>query len=117
MFKSSPIKASEPVFVSVSEWQGKQRFDIRHYYSTEVTDDETMRIDLRPGTKGINVPIEDASAVISAVLTVVEIANAAGRVGGISVGARVAVLAAAGLAGRLPGHQFRSPRPHQTHFL
>ena len=39
MFKSSPIQASEPVFVSVSEWQGKQRFDIRHYYSVEVTED------------------------------------------------------------------------------
>jgi hypothetical protein len=75
MFKSSPIQASEPVFVSVSEWQGKPRFDIRHYYSLEVTEDDAVRIDLRPGTKGINVPVEDAGAVISAVLAVVEMAT------------------------------------------
>lgn len=66
MFKSSAVSAHEPVFVSVSEWNGKDRFDIRHFYSDGG--------ELKPGTKGINVPLEDANAVITAILAVIEIA-------------------------------------------
>jgi hypothetical protein len=57
-YKSRTIPTKEPVIVSVREWQGVQRLDIRHYYVGA-----SVEKGLMPTTKGISVPMKDAPAV------------------------------------------------------
>jgi hypothetical protein len=64
-YKSSPIVTnSDPVIVSLSEFKGKERFDMRHFYTNKANE-------LAPTTKGVNVVIEDAPTVISAIFEVI----------------------------------------------
>jgi len=47
-----------PVQVSASEFKGKPRADVRHYYENDG--------ELRPTQKGINIPLDEVPALIAA---------------------------------------------------
>lgn len=53
-----PIEHYNPIFVKVSEFKGKTRLDIRHYYQK---DGEWL-----PTRKGVNLPLVNGSALITA---------------------------------------------------
>ncbi len=66
-YKSRTIPTKEPVIISVHEWLGQERFDIRHYYI-----ESRVEKGLMPTTKEISIPVKDAPAVIAAILQVLE---------------------------------------------
>lgn len=61
-FKSKPITMSQPLIVSISEYQDKTRLDIRHYNHPEGEGD------LYPTKKGVSVKIEQAVELIDGIL-------------------------------------------------
>jgi hypothetical protein len=59
----------DPIIVSVSDFKGKPRLDMRHYY-------ETDEGEMSPTRKGVNVPLDDALELIEALVTAYNAATA-----------------------------------------
>lgn len=55
-----PKSTGNPVLVSVSDFRGQMRLDVREYYETVVGDQA-------PSKKGVNLPLADGLALVSAI--------------------------------------------------
>lgn len=56
-------KTHNPVVVSANEYKGKQRFDVRHYWTDKTGE-------LNPTQKGVNIPLENAPDLLAAISAV-----------------------------------------------
>jgi hypothetical protein len=65
-FKEVSLQADldthNPVLISVSDFRGKPRLDIRHYYESESGE-------MAPTKKGINFPLDDVLGFVDTILT------------------------------------------------
>lgn len=59
-----PKSTGNPVYVSVSEFRGQMRLDVREYYDTVIGDQA-------PSKKGVNLPLADGLSLVSAIEEVI----------------------------------------------
>jgi hypothetical protein len=79
---SSEVEASiqhyNPIKVKLSVFKGKERLDVRHYYT-----DKTGQLAFTQ--KGVNLPVENAQAFVTALREVIESATANERAASVEV--------------------------------
>lgn len=63
IIRSDQIESREPIIITVSEFHGKNRLDIRHYF--------IMNDGPHPTKHGINILLSEAEAIFSAVQTLI----------------------------------------------